>query len=587
MKNYKKHIDTFIREKAGRNAQMPPSHVWENLDKQLDGLNSSKPPVSYRWMRSFGIISLVLLLSASVVMKLVGNSRTENNQTANSRSQDNNLPATNNITAGHGTAKTTAPTTPATQTPAAQTNIAQTIAATENTTTAQPANNNTQPANNTTTSTTTASTIKITRQPSTADAGKNSKEEMYAANNKIPQTKTGHHHTTTNTARNRSTPTQPINNYAANNATGNNNINNTPNSAPANSTITANQSANTGTVQNNQAPQPATAATNYAAAPANETNKTSRLQPANDQLSENKQTKPLPITTKTENISKPITKKHKKGMSVPATRWEEGIKAGYENGFNSYAASKYALAPYVQYNISAKVSLLVQPTAKYAQLTTHNVGNTQPYYIANDDGTVTQNGNSTFNPQNNTYTTNYTFSQTHDSISKSNVARGTYMEFELPILAKYYIARQLSVYAGINLIYTQLPGITEHTYEQDGILKTVDFATVTPALPTTLPLSPNVSYTGTPFANYNGPLYQSSATGKFHIGYMVGFTYQYGKRWLLDALVQQSPVSSNVIGGYNINAPLSAFYWRTSVGYKFINYHKDKLFGRKDTGRGD
>ena len=161
------------------------------------------------------------------------------------------------------------------------------------------------------------------------------------------------------------------------------------------------------------------------------------------------------------------------------------------------------------------------------------------------------------------------------------------MEFELPVLAKYYIAKQLSVYAGINLIYTQLPGITEHTYEQDGILKTVDFTTVTPALPTTLPLSPNVSYTGTPFANYSGPLYQSSATGKFHIGYMVGFTYQCGKRWLLDALVQQSPVSSNVIGGYNINAPLSAFYWRTSVGYKFLNNHKDKLFGKKDTGRGD
>ena len=229
----------------------------------------------------------------------------------------------------------------------------------------------------------------------------------------------------------------------------------------------------------------------------------------------------------------------------------------------------------------------MQPSAKYAQLTTHNVGNTQSYYIVNDDGIVTQSGSSTLNLQNNTYTTNYSFTQTHDSISKSNVARGTYMEFELPILAKYYIVKQLSVYAGINLIYTHLPGITEHTYEQDGILKTVDFTTVTPAPPSTLPLSPNVSYTGTPFANYNGPLYQSLSTGKFHIGYMVGFTYQYGKRWLLDALIQQSPVSSNVIGGYNINAPLSAFYWRTSVGYKFINYRKDKLFGKKDTGRGD
>jgi hypothetical protein len=49
---------------------------------------------------------------------------------------------------------------------------------------------------------------------------------------------------------------------------------------------------------------------------------------------------------------------------------------------------------------------------------------------------------------------------------------------------------------------------------------------------------------------------------------MIGFTYAYHKRWLFDALLQQSSGKSDIKAGYDINSSLSAPYLRVSIGYK-------------------
>ena len=49
---------------------------------------------------------------------------------------------------------------------------------------------------------------------------------------------------------------------------------------------------------------------------------------------------------------------------------------------------------------------------------------------------------------------------------------------------------------------------------------------------------------------------------------MLGFSYEFYKRWLFDALVQQSNVSPNIQAGYNVNTALSSPYLRFTLGYK-------------------
>jgi hypothetical protein len=49
---------------------------------------------------------------------------------------------------------------------------------------------------------------------------------------------------------------------------------------------------------------------------------------------------------------------------------------------------------------------------------------------------------------------------------------------------------------------------------------------------------------------------------------MLGVSYEYSKRWLVDALIQQNPANKDIRGGADINVPLSATYFRLSVGYK-------------------
>ena len=561
MKTYKKHIDAFIRDKAGRDAENPPSHIWEQLDKQLDGLAPSKPPVAYRWLRNFAFLSLILLLSVFTVKKISGNAHLENNNIAAADTKHSASVSGNSVPT-QNTQKTTAQ---AAQNPGNNENTQ--AAPTGNSTTA----NNTQPANNlnATNNPTPQNTPavnndknanKVSDNKSATNSTNKSTTPKYANKDIDKHITPKNKHNPSAKTHNTKTPADEHNYAGSMNSIDNNT---TAENLPATQQTIGNTSANTSTANNTKTATP----------------------PAKDQWAANTKPKPAPATTKKETVNNAIAKKHKK-ISQPHQRWEEGIKAGYESGFNSYAASKLAVSPYIQYNISAKVSILVQPTIKYAALAAQKVGSATSYYQVNDDGTIAQNGNSVL--QSGNYVTNYTFRGTHDSIVKSYAAKGAYLEAELPILLKYYVSKKISVFGGINLLYSQVPRIIENTYTQSGIVKTMNFTDVTSTPPSSLPALPDISYSGISITNYTHPLYQSPSTGVFHIGYMVGFSYQCSKRWLFDALIEQSPVKPDVIGGYNVNTALSAPYFRLSAGYKLKkNKNKDSIFGKKDTGRGD
>ena len=257
-------------------------------------------------------------------------------------------------------------------------------------------------------------------------------------------------------------------------------------------------------------------------------------------------------------------------------RFEAGIKAGYESGFDNDAAKKLVISPYVQYNISPKFAIMLQPAVKGATIQSREIGNPASYYKENADSLVTpttdRNTVHIFDGNNDSvWIYHYKYSQTHDSIVKSHNIGGYYSEYELPVLLKYKLSDHFSVYGGVNIVYSKTTSINEVTYTKKGILRTdstfMQFGPVNgPAPAPQLPTSSIITYNENEISTYTNP-YTSTQESLLRFGYMVGVSYDY-KRWLFDCLVQQTAAPANVQAGYNINSALSSAYFRLTLGYK-------------------
>lgn len=260
-------------------------------------------------------------------------------------------------------------------------------------------------------------------------------------------------------------------------------------------------------------------------------------------------------------------------------RFEAGIKGGLETGFNSDAARKIVGSPYIQYNISRKFALMLQPGVKYAQLAARQIGSAQSYYKVNNDGAATVIGAS--NPVIGDgyvigYITPAHYSQSHDSIVKTNSIGGNYMEYDLPVLLNYRLSKNFSVYGGPNVAVSKKISISENTWKTT--LKIDDTPNVFSPQPLTaqsdpttyLPMSSVIAYNnnGQPISSYKGPLYPTHTGYAVRMGYMVGFSYEFVDKWLFDMLVQQTNMNRNVQAGYNVNSSMSAPYIRLTLGYK-------------------
>ena len=254
--------------------------------------------------------------------------------------------------------------------------------------------------------------------------------------------------------------------------------------------------------------------------------------------------------------------------------FEVGVKAGYERGFDNDGGKKGVISPYLQWNISPKFAIMTQPAFKYGVLDQRRIGISKSYYKENSDSLAVQNGPSTLasvTPDGTTqYVTFYKYSQSHDSIVKSSTYGGTYAEVEIPLLLKFKISKNFSVYGGVNLIYSKSIKIKENTASYKNIVITdSNYFVVKPYInPAPDPTSSVITYNGNDISSYKGPDYPTTTTDMWRVGYMLGFSYQYNKRWLFDGLVQQANTKSNYQAGYNINSALSVPYFRFTLGYK-------------------
>ena len=266
----------------------------------------------------------------------------------------------------------------------------------------------------------------------------------------------------------------------------------------------------------------------------------------------NKTIKPLEVAI---NAAKPAEKTR---LKANFTRWELGIKAGYERGFDNVAAKGFAVSPYVTYNISEKLGITTQPTVKMAVAATRNIGSSASYYKANNDATVTAVEHfvtSAVEGTNVTYynNTRFRYTQSHDSIVKTNQAGGRYTQFELPVLLNYKLGKKVAVYGGVNTVFSQLQSVTEHTYTKAGIQQTAEVVVRSKESPSAPAVDNVITHNGTSYAAYNGPIYPESHENNLRVGAMIGVNYEYNKRWLVDAMVQKTPAPANVRSGYNMH----------------------------------
>ena len=513
MKNYWKHIDDFFREKLGRYKEVPPADVWEALDKRLDGL-APAPALGYRWVRHAAIIAALIVLSVPLVKKYAGHTATDAKDIAATTTAGT-------ITAAQAAAKTTPGATAANSTAAAQ----QTVAA----------------------------------------MGGAAHQSAVINNNSNIAAGSNNHHTADNTAANKYIRTTAARHTAVNkkgHSAGYNTAGANDNDVTVNDRVYHSSTSN---------PAPLDETTN---------DQTNLASPKQTLSSASPAKAALPGTLKTESAGNTKVAVAKKAANsndkAGFNRFEAGIKVGFEAGFNNNAAQKLVVAPYLQYNLSRKLSLMVQPAVKGATMNEHSIGDSKSYYSINDDGKVVIDQTTPHTvlvggvQDTVSYTTKYTATQTHDSLVKSYKYGGYYTQLELPILLKYQLAKRISVYGGVNVLYSRTSGIIENTATTRGITRSADATINSSTNPYGSPLPAAqdiINYNGNSSKEYQNP-YANVVKNDVRFGYMLGLTYDYSNRWLMDALIQQNPGKPQTIQGNNINAPLSATYFRLSIGYK-------------------
>lgn len=540
MKKNNTHIDDFFRKKLGDYSEVPPAGSWQDMDTKLDTLVPQAVPSSpLRWLGHVGMVSLIGVLGISLLLKYTDKSGAP----AASVAQSQQAPASGQSTANTGSIGT--------ETPSGQEAVS---------------------GNNTATM-----AARATSNPANAASDPVAAASVQPVGSPVPASKSNPS-ANTGAAEGASEQILPASNHASGAGGRRNKQNNVRKSIPA-------HRAQQAQVQND-----ARIASEATVPDSKVYNSSTGKQVGNFGTADSEPAQPLQpalvpgsvIARKGSTLLANANIKNSAAENKPAVvkkskpdfdRWDAGVKGGYERGFTNVAGTKYVAAAYLQYNLSPKTALMIQPAAKFANAPERIIEDPKSYYRTNNDGSVNvQNSYTTIKVEGSSivtyYNTKFRYSQSHDSIVKTNKTGGAYMEFELPVLFRYNVTPKASVYAGVNVVYSKLQGVTEHTYTKSGILRSVDTLITATTAPVAPPLNEIISYNGNNFSDYNGPLYPSDRESRLRMGAMLGFSYEYSERWMLDALVQKNPAPSDMRNGFNVNAPLSATCFRLSVGYK-------------------
>lgn len=258
---------------------------------------------------------------------------------------------------------------------------------------------------------------------------------------------------------------------------------------------------------------------------------------------------------------------------TPLMKFVFGIKGGLESGFSVKAGNKLVVAPYVRYNFNDKLGIVLQPSMKLGRVSARVMGSPTAYHNIHA-GT----GQYQLDSQSLVYLPftgetlvrrDYTYTEKYDSIVKQNQVGGTYVEFELPVLLQYQVSKRLSILGGFNVVMGRRFSIVEKTKTYNDVTATGNPFTLSGLnQPGVLPVATGVNYTSSPISSYSGPSFPANNSNLVRMGYMLGASYEWKKRWTMDVTIQQCFVQKNIQGGFNLNSALSAPYFRFSIGYR-------------------
>lgn len=504
VKNYKKHIDDFFRERLGKYREVPPAEAWDELSVRLQTLKPYVPRSPYRWLWHVGMVSVITVFTVSLVKKVHRSSHDEIRVAA----------TTSPVQAAAPQALNTAN----------DAQVMQGMQMPASTANENIGDNNTN-NNNTNTNAITANAVASTGKGS-GMGRKSPASAAYSASHRY------------------------VNTIVSNDqAVGSNPAKNVANGGAA--------VAETSTLAGN----PATAMAKPMA--------------ANAEVKENAVVK----KAETPKSSQALIKKEDVAANTAkrnAFRVGFGVKSGYEYGLADGAARKFVVAPYAQLQLSNKLSVMVQPAAKYAMVSDRMLSSNTYYKVTNGSqpaqltGYTTETRPVVSGPEKTYFLSRYRYTQTYDSMVKTRHTGGSYIEFELPVMLQYGIGGGVSVYGGAYLAISRTTGVTEQTVTKS-ITRTADTIIENEGALYAGPapdLTQKISHYGAPLSDYTTPSWVNQAETRFRVGYIAGLSYQYNRRWMVDALIQQSPLKPDVKEGYNVLVPLSSAYFRLSVGYK-------------------
>lgn len=262
-------------------------------------------------------------------------------------------------------------------------------------------------------------------------------------------------------------------------------------------------------------------------------------------------------------------------------RFDLGIKAGYERGFESFTTNTFIIAPYLQWNISTGFAFVFQPGFRYNQLSSNSISNVTNSYHRITSETVTPNHVvDSIQPGPPSIQRNYIYNSTYDSVViGTRLKANSYWEIELPVLLRYKIASNLAVFGGLSLMFGNIINTEEVRTSYSGQHKTSTLSfpkdTNVAQEPTIPPATGYFSY-NTPDISTAPAAAEAPSSNPARLGLMLGFSYEFGNRVSIDLMYKQTVSDMRYIQNEQIRKLYTQPNVRVMVGFKLFGAEKEK-----------
>lgn len=258
-----------------------------------------------------------------------------------------------------------------------------------------------------------------------------------------------------------------------------------------------------------------------------------------------------------------------------------GIKAAYERGTGNVTNSTFIFSPYLEWVISSHVSFVFQPGFRYNSVNKNNVFDITKAYHSVTSSKLTPDHHEIFDTSGTTpiaIQRNYIYSQTYDSIIiGTKLSQKNYWEVELPIMLKYQLSPSFAILGGLSLTIGNLIKLQEDRQTLGSFTKTDTLSFPTAPIqnpPPGVPTADNYFSYNTPDIGSAPATTQSASTNPARLGLMLGFSYEFSSRVLVDVMYKQTISDMKYIPNEQVRKLYTQPYFRVSVGMKLFGPQK-------------